>query len=68
MAVAIAEDPSLATMESIKAHIEVHGEYTRGQLIPDRRPIEGNTPNVRYCTDIKGEEFMDRFCEAVAKV
>lgn len=68
MAVAIAEDPSLATMESIKAHIEVHGEYTRGQLIPDRRPIEGNTPNVRVCTDIKGEEFMDRFCEAVAKV
>lgn len=68
MAVAIAEDPSLARMESIKAHVELTGEWTRGQLIPDRRPIAGQEPNVRVCMDVKSDEFLDRFCEAVAKV
>ena len=68
MAVAIAEDPSLARMESIKAHVELTGEWTRGQLIPDHRAIAGQQPNVRVCMDVKGDEFLDRFCEAVAKV
>lgn len=68
LAVAIAEDPSLATMEAIRGEIELTGEYTRGHLIADRRLIHGREPNMRICTDVKADEFMNRFCEAVTKV
>jgi purine nucleosidase len=68
MAVAIAEDPTLVTMEALNADVELRGEWTRGQLVPDRRPIPVKHPNVRVCTEIAGDEFMNRFCEAIAKV
>ncbi|MCC6580483.1 MAG: nucleoside hydrolase [Phycisphaeraceae bacterium] len=68
MAVAVAEDPTLATMEAIRGDIELQGEFTRGQLVADRRPIPGQEPNVRICSDFKVDEFLNRFCEAVAKV
>ncbi|MCC6580482.1 MAG: nucleoside hydrolase [Phycisphaeraceae bacterium] len=68
LAVAIAEDPTLATMEAIRGEIELAGHFTRGHLIADRRLIHGRVPNVRVCTDVKADEFMTRFCEAVVKL
>lgn len=68
LAVAIAEDPTLATMEAIRGEIELTGEFTRGHLVPDRRLIEGQEPNLRICTDVKADEFMDRFCKAVVSL
>jgi purine nucleosidase len=68
MAVAVAEDPSLAQMEAIRADIELVGEWTRGQLVADRRPLPAQEPNVRVCTEFAGDEFLNRFCEAVARV
>lgn len=65
LAVAVAEDPSLVKMESFKGDIELIGEFTRGQLIPDRRPIEGRIPNVRVCTHVDRDKFLDRFCNAI---
>lgn len=68
MAVAIAEDPSLARMEALHADVELQGEWTRGQLVPDRRPIAGQKPNVRICTEFAGDEFINRFRTAVTSI
>jgi purine nucleosidase len=65
MAVAVAEDPSLSQMQSLWADIELSGEWTRGQLVAERRPIPNLQPNVRVCTEFATDEFLNRFCEAV---
>ena len=65
LAVAVAEDPSLVEMEALKGDIELIGEWTRGQLIADRRPIDEHIPNVRACTDVDVDAFLDRFCQAI---
>lgn len=65
LAVAVAEDPSLVEMESFKGDIELTGEWTRGQLIPERRPKDGLEPNVRVCTEVDIDKFIDRFCAAL---
>ena len=68
LAVAVAEDPSLVEMEAFRGEIELVGEWTRGQLIPERRPIEGLESNVRVCTDVDVDKFINRFCEALIAV
>lgn len=65
LAVAVAEDPSLVTMEAVNGRIELTGEWTRGQFIPDRRPIAAQTPNARVCTQVQVDQFLDRFCQAI---
>ena len=65
LAVAVAEDPSLVEMEAFKADIELIGEWTRGQLIADLRPIDEHKPNVRICTHVDVDKFLDRFCKAI---
>lgn len=65
MAVAVAEDPGLAKMQSLRADIELSGEWTRGQLVAEHRPLPNLQPNVRVCTEFAGEEFLDRFSEAL---
>ena len=65
LAVAVAEDPSLVEMVSVKGDIELIGEWTRGQLIVDGRSIDGHTPNARACTHVDVDEFLDRFCKAL---
>ena len=65
LTLAVAEDPSLVEMEAFKGDIELIGEWTRGQLIPDRRPIDEHIPNVRVCTQVNSEKFLNRFCETI---
>lgn len=61
LAVAIAEDPSLATMERMYVDIELHGELTRGQTIADRRRTAHHKRNADVCMAIDRPRFEADF-------
>jgi purine nucleosidase len=63
LAVAIAEDPSLATIEPMSVDVEVAGAITRGQLVADRRA--GAIPNAEVCMGFDGSRFTRRFIDAI---
>ena len=52
LAVAVAEDPSLARTERMFVDVELHGEFTRGQTIADRRLTAVALHNADVCMDI----------------
>ena len=52
LAVAVAEDPSLARTERMFVDVELHGEFTRGQTIADRRRTAVALHNADVCMDI----------------
>lgn len=70
MAVAVVIDPSLVTKREYFVEVETRGEYTRGQIVVDRRGIlppqtarVGKPINV--CTSVLGEKFIDLFMKRV---
>jgi purine nucleosidase len=66
LAVAIAEDPSLATMERMCVDIELSGALTRGQTVADRRRnVTADRRNADVCMQINGEAFARRFVDAM---
>ena len=65
LAVAVAEDPSLATTECMFVDVELHGELTRGQTVADRRRTAVAQYNVDVCMDIDRPRFEANFLAAI---
>lgn len=61
LAVAIAEDPSLARTERMCVDIELAGTRTRGQAIADRRRTSEPLRNADVCVEVDTAEFSRRF-------
>jgi purine nucleosidase len=64
LAVAIAEDPSLAVTERMCVDIELAGALTRGSTVADRRRTAIDRRNADVCLEADGERFARRFVEA----
>jgi purine nucleosidase len=65
LAVAVAEDPSLAKTERMFVDVELHGELTRGQTVADRRRTAVAHHNVDVCMDIDRPRFEANFLAAI---
>ena len=65
LAVAVAEDPSLARTERMFVDVELHGELTRGQTIADRRVTAVPLHNAEVCMDIDRARFEANFLAAI---
>jgi purine nucleosidase len=65
LAVAVAEDPSLARTERMFVDVELHGELTRGQTVADRRLAAVPLHNTDVCMDIDRPRFEANFLAAI---
>ena len=66
LAVAIAEDPSLARMERMFVDVELRGDLTRGQTIADRRRTAGpSLHNADVCMEVDRARFLANFLAAI---
>ena len=65
LAVAVAEDPSLARTEPMFVDVELHGELTRGQTIADRRLTAVALHNAAVCMDVDRPRFLANFLAAI---
>jgi purine nucleosidase len=66
LAVAIAEDVSLATMERMCVDIELNGALTRGQTVADRRRnVTADRRNADVCMQIDSARFARYFVDAM---
>jgi purine nucleosidase len=65
LAVAIAEDPSLARTERMCVDIELHGTLTRGQTVADRRRTAAGRENAEVCLSVDADRFSARFVETL---
>ena len=63
LAVAIAEDPSLAKVEPMCVDVELSGALTRGQTVADRRRTAVDRRNADVCLEVDAEQFARRFVE-----
>ncbi|MDK2903674.1 MAG: hypothetical protein PWQ93_1593, partial [Clostridiales bacterium] len=61
LAVAVALDPSLVTVQPMDIGVELGGAYTRGMTVPR----EGTS--VKAAVDVDVERFMELFMARVAK-
>ncbi|AJE46658.1 nucleoside hydrolase [Plastorhodobacter daqingensis] len=66
LAVAVAHDPTLVTLEPMQIDVECAGELTRGQVIPDRRRTGTTIPNAAVCVDVNVDRFVDGFVNRLA--
>ena len=58
LAMAVAVKPELVTKEtSVYATVEVHGKFTRGQMVVDWRGVLRKEPNVKIVEEVNVEEF-----------
>lgn len=65
LAVAIAEDPTLAVTESMCVDIELAGRLTRGQTVADRRRTARDKQNADVCRQVDADRFTHRFVAAL---
>jgi purine nucleosidase len=65
LAVAVAEDPSLAKTERMLVDVELNGALTRGQTIADRRRTAKDLCNARVCTSVDRARFEGGFLAAI---
>jgi len=65
LAVAIAEDRSLATLERMCIDVELAGTLTRGQTVADRRRTAAGRENADVCIEVDGRRFSERFVAAL---
>lgn len=65
LAVAVALDPGLVTVESMQVDVECAGELSRGQVIPDRRKTGTTVPNADVCIDVDVDQFVNGFVDAL---
>jgi len=65
LAVAIAEDPSLATTERMFVDVELHGALTRGETVADRRRTAVPRHNAHVCIDVDRARFKADFLAAI---
>ncbi len=65
LAVAIAEDPTLATTERMCVDIELSGSLTRGQTVADRRRTAAGRENADVCLTVDADRFAEGFVAAL---
>src|SRR5579871_4174413 len=65
LAVAIAEDPTLATTERMFVDVELHGALTRGETVADRRRTAVDRHNAEVCVDVDRPRFIAAFLAAI---
>jgi purine nucleosidase len=65
LAVAIAEDASLASIERMCVDVELAGALTRGSTVADRRRTAVDRRNADVCLQADGERFAERFVAAM---
>ena len=65
LAVAIAEDPSLATTERMFVDVELHGELTRGETVADRRRTAVALRNAEVCMSVDRWRFTAEFLATI---
>ena len=61
LAVAVCEDPSLVATERMFVDVELHGELSRGQVIPDRRHTSQHLFNADVAMDVDAKRFVSSF-------
>jgi len=71
LAVGVAADPSLVSLEPLHIAVECTGSLTRGMTVADRRPHRGKPePTCRAALDVDAPRFLrlflDRLCRASA--
>ena len=65
LAVAIAEEPSLAETERMLVDVELNGALTRGQTVADRRRTAEPLRNAEVCTGVDRARFTAGFLAAI---
>jgi purine nucleosidase len=65
LAVAVAEDPSLAKMERMLVDVELQGALTRGQTVADRRRTAEHRSNAQVCMAVDRARFAVDFLAAI---
>jgi inosine-uridine nucleoside N-ribohydrolase len=69
LAVGVAIDPSFVTTEAMRIYVETEGNVTAGMTLPFRHPTRDpakrEAPNVRVCTAVDAERFLQVFLERV---
>ena len=65
LAVAIAEDRSLARTERMCVDMELAGTLTRGQVVADRRRTAAGRENADVCLEVDAERFGKLFVAAL---
>jgi purine nucleosidase len=65
LAVAIAEDPSLAVTEKMCVDVELSGALTRGATIADRRRPAESRRNASVCLGVDEASFSRRFVDTL---
>ena len=65
LAVAVAEDPSLARTERMLVDVELNGALTRGQTVADRRRTAEHHCNAQVCMSVDRARFEIDFLAAI---
>jgi purine nucleosidase len=65
LAVAVAQDPSVVSLETMQIDVECTGELTRGQVIPDRRRTGTTVPNAGVALEVDSDRFEKLFVETM---
>ena len=68
LAVGVALDPSLVTLEALHVVVECEGRLTRGMTVADRRPRHtGPAPTCRAALEVDAPRFLRLFLERVCR-
>ena len=68
LAVGVALDPSLVTLEALHVVVECEGRLTRGMTVADRRPRRtGPAPTCRAALEVDAPRFLRLFLERVCR-
>jgi purine nucleosidase/pyrimidine-specific ribonucleoside hydrolase len=68
LAVGVAVDPSLVTLEPLHVAVECAGRLTRGMTVADRRPHRDRpAPTCRAALDVDAPRFLRLFLERVCR-
>jgi purine nucleosidase len=65
LALAVALDPALATVEALPVDVELGGTLTTGETVTDWRRRWGKRPNLDIVVEADIDTFFDRFIERV---
>ncbi|SHK16621.1 purine nucleosidase [Anaerobranca californiensis DSM 14826] len=65
LAVAVALDKSLVSMEKMYVGVETKGELTRGATIGDKLSRFNKKPNVYVCTQVDSNRFLELFLDRI---
>ena len=68
LAMGVAVDPSLVTLEALHVAVECQGSLTRGMTVADRRPHRpGPAPTCRAALEVDAPRFLRLFLERVCR-